>query len=449
MRLKLLTLALALAAVSLPSHGEDLLDAYREARANDPVLAQADATRLATGEGVNQARALLLPQISGDFSLSQTNGGGGGRVQDPNNPNQFISTSSFGHSRTRNLSANLSQTVFDFSKYANLKSAHASANAQDELYQAALQNLFVRVASAYFTVLTDQDQLAFAKANEDAYKRQFEQSDQRYKVGLSAVTDVYQAKSYYEAAKAQTIAAQNTLDNDREALSQITGKPTGNLKKLRDELPMNAPDPADPDAWVKQALINNPSLLAQQQNVRAADANVTAARSGHLPTISANVSYGKSASWYQNAAIHSNTPSQTTVGLTLSVPIFSGGMTQSKVRQSIYNRDAAQDSEEIERRQVRANTLNYYRSVLAGVSQVQSGKAAVDSTQKALDATRAGFEVGTQTMVNVLLAIQVLTQAESTYSQSRHQLVLNRLLLKQSAGTASLDDLQGINALLQ
>ncbi|MBA2077149.1 MAG: type I secretion protein TolC [Rhodanobacter sp. 68-29] len=449
MRLKLLTLALALAAVSLPSHGEDLLDAYREARANDPVLAQADATRLATGEGVNQARALLLPQISGDFSLSQTNGGGGGRVQDPNNPNQFISTSSFGHSRTRNLSANLSQTVFDFSKYANLKSAHASANAQDELYQAALQNLFVRVASAYFTVLTDQDQLAFAKANEDAYKRQFEQSDQRYKVGLSAVTDVYQAKSYYEAAKAQTIAAQNTLDNDREALSQITGKPTGNLKKLRDELPMNAPDPADPDAWVKQALINNPSLLAQQQNVRAADANVTAARSGHLPTISANVSYGKSASWYQNAAIHSNTPSQTTVGLTLSVPIFSGGMTQSKVRQSIYNRDAAQDSEEIERRQVRANTLNYYRSVLAGVSQVQSGKAAVDSAQKALDATRAGFEVGTQTMVNVLLAIQVLTQAESTYSQSRHQLVLNRLLLKQSAGTASLDDLQGINALLQ
>src|SRR6185312_2699351 len=101
-------------------------------------------------------------------------------------------------------------------------------------------------------------------------------------------------------------------------------------------------------------------------------------------------------------------------------------------------RDAAQDSEEIERSQVKASTLNYYRSVLAGVSQVQSGKAAVESAQKALDATRAGFEVGTQTMVNVLLAIQTLTQAESTYSQSRHQLVLNRLLLKQSAGTASL-----------
>lgn len=449
MRLKLLTLAIGLAVISLPSHGEDLLDAYRQARANDPTLAQADATRLSVGEGVPQARALLLPQISAGLSLSQTTGGSGGRVQDPNNPSQFISTSSFGHSRTRSLSADLSQTVFDFSKYANLKAAHASANAQDETYQAALQDLFVRVAGAYFTVLTDEDQLTFAKANEDAYKQQYDQSNQRFKVGLSAITDVYQAKSYYEGAKAQTIAAQNTLDNDREALSQITGQPTGNLKKLRDDLPMNAPEPADPDAWVKQALINNPNLLAQQQNVRAADANVTAARAGHLPTITASVSYGKSASWYENAAIHSNTPSQTTVGLSLNVPIFSGGATQSRVRQSIYQRDAAQDSEEITRRQVKASTLNYYRSVLAGVSQVQSGKAAVESAQKALDATRAGFEVGTQTMVNVLLAIQTLTQAESTYSQSRHQLVLNRLLLKQSAGTASLSDLQNINALLQ
>src|SRR6185437_6509404 len=169
------------------------------------------------------------------------------------------------------------------SKYANLKAAHSSANAQDELYQAALQNLFVRVTGAYFTVLTDEDLLANAKANEDAFKQQFEQADQRFKVGLSAITDVYQAKSFYEAAKATTIAAQNTLDNDREALSQITGKPTGNLKKLRDELPMNSPDPADPDAWVKQALINNPNLLAQKQNVAAAEHNITAARAGHLP----------------------------------------------------------------------------------------------------------------------------------------------------------------------
>ncbi len=451
MRLKLLTLALALAAISLPSHGEDLLDAYRDARANDPVLSQADANRLSTGEGVNQARAALLPQISASLSLSQANGGGGDSqlIPDPNNPGQYITVNGFGHTRTRSINGQLSQTVFDFSKYANLKAAHSASNAQDEVYQAAAQELYVRVASAYFNVLTSEDELTYAKANEDAFRQQYEQSDQRFKVGLSAITDVYQAKAYYEAAKSQTISAQNQLNDAREALTQITGKPTGELKKLRDDLPMQPPAPADQDSWVKQALQTNPNLLAQQSNVKTAEHNITAARSGHLPTISANVSYGKSASWYQNSDYHDRRPASTTIGLTLNVPIFSGGYTQSQVRQSIYQRDAASDALESQRRQVIRDTLNYYRSVIAGIAQVESAKASVDSGRKALEATRAGFDVGTQTMTNVLLAIQTLTSSESSYSQARHQFILNKLLLKQAAGTADVKDIETINALLQ
>jgi outer membrane protein len=432
MRLKLLTLALALATISLPSHGTDLLDAYHDARANDPVLSQADATRLATGEGVDQARALLLPQINGSMSLSQTNGG-----------------NLMGHSRSRNISGTLSQTVFDFSKYANLKAAHSASDAQNELYQAAAQDLYVRVATAYFGVLTSEDALTFAKANEDAFRQQYEQSDQRFKVGLSAITDVYQAKAYYEAAKSQTIAAQNTLNDAREALTQITGKPTGDLKKLRDDLPMDPPAPADQDSWVKQALQTNPSLLAQKSNVETAQHNITAARAGHLPTISAGVTYGKGAGWSEtDAASRFRDPASTTIGLTLNVPIFSGGATQSRVRQSIYERDSATDAMESQRRQVIRDTLNYYRSVIAGIAQVESTKASVDSGQKALEATRAGFEVGTQTMTNVLLAIQTLTSSESSYSQARHQFILNKLLLKETAGTADLKDIETINALL-
>lgn len=453
MRLKLLTLALALAAISLPSHGEDLLDAYRDARANDPVLAQADATRLATGEGVNQARALLLPQINGTLSLSQTNGGGGTTFEDPNNPGETINTSRFGHTRTRSINGQLSQTVLDFSKYANLKAAHSASDAQDEAYQAAAQELYARVAAAYFGVLTSEDELTYAKANEDAFRQQYEQSDQRFKVGLSAITDVYQAKAYYEAAKSQTITAQNTLNDAREALTQITGKPTGDLKKLRDDLPMAPPSPADQDSWVKQALQTNPNLLAQKSNVETAEHNISAARAGHLPTVTAGVTYGKNASWYQNPepgfGSSENGRASTTIGLTLNVPIFSGGLIQSQVRQSIYQRDSATDAMESQRRQVVRDTLNYYRMVIAGIAQVESAKASVDSGQKALEATRAGFEVGTQTMTNVLLAIQTLTSSESSYSQARHQFILNKLLLKQTAGTADLKDIEEINALLQ
>lgn len=449
MRLKTLTLALALAVISLPSHGEDLLDAYRDARANDPVLAQADATRLATGEGVPQARASLLPQVSAGLTLSQTNGGNGSTFEDPSNPGQFIHTTQFGHTRTRSIDGTLSQTIFDFSKYADLKAAHSAANAQNATYEAALQNLYVRVTAAYFTVLNDEDQLTFAKANEDAYKRQYDQANQQYKVGLAAITNVYQAKAYYENAKTQTIAAQNTLDNDKEALRVITGKPVGDLKKLRDDLPLDPPEPADPATWVKLAVQNNPTLLAQKDNVKTADYNITAARSGHLPTISANVSFGKGASWYQSGNLSSTNRPSTTIGLTLTVPLFSGGATQSRVRQSIYQRDAATDAMELQRRQVVQDTLNYYRSVIAGISQVESGKASVESGQKALEATRAGFTVGTQTFTDVLLAIQTLTQSESSYSQARHQFILNKLLLEQAAGKADFKDIQDINALLQ
>jgi len=183
--------------------------------------------------------------------------------------------------------------------------------------------------------------------------------------------------------------------------------------------------------------------------VETAEHNISAARAGHLPTITAGVSYGKSVGWFQQPRSFPNRPHSITAGLTLSVPIFSGGATQSRVRQSIYQRDAAADGMEAQRRQVIRDTLNYFRSVNAGISQVESGKSSVEAGQKALDATRAGFSVGTKTITDVLLSIQTLTSSESSYSQARHQFILNKLLLEQAAGTAGLKDLEAINALLQ
>ena len=448
MRLKLLTLALSLAAVSLPSYGEDLLDAYRQARANDPVLAQADATRLAVHEGIPQARALLLPQISAGMDLTQQSLSGNSLLSQPG-------VNASGHERTRSISATVDQTILNLSDIANLQAAHSTYNSQAKIYDAASQALFVRVAGAYFTVLNDEEQLAYAKANEEAYRVTYDQAEQQYKVGIAAVTNVYQAKSYYEAAKANTVSVQNTLSNDRQALSVITGKPVGDLKKLRPDLPMDPPSPADPQSWVDSSMKNNPTLSAAQLSVDAAEHTVNAARANHLPTITASLTRAKSTAWLENGSYNlaggggGNGRYGNTIGITLSVPIFEGGATQSKVRQTIYQRDEAQDSLELTRRQTIQNTLNYYNSVLAGISEVESGKAAVDSAQKAVDATKAGFQVGTQIMLDVLNSIQQLTQAQSTYSTARHQLVLNRLLLKQSAGTIDYDDLQNVNSLLQ
>ncbi|GFZ92259.1 TolC family outer membrane protein [Dyella caseinilytica] len=448
MRLKLLTLALTLAAVSLPSHGEDLLDAYRQARANDPVLAQSDATTRAVYENVPQARALLLPQLNGTASLQQQsiNGSSASEFSSGNGNNLNP-----GHERTRSFGVELDQTILNLADIANLQAAHSTYSAQQQTYEAAAQDLFVRVATAYFTILNDEEQLTFAKANEEAYRITYDQAEQQYKVGIAAVTNVYQAKSYYEAAKAQTVSTENTLENDRQALTVITGQPVGELKKLRPDLPMDTPVPADSQAWVDSALKNNPTLLSAQFSETAAEHDVNAARAGHLPTITASLSHAKSSSWLENGSynVAGNGRWGNTIGVTLTVPLFQGGAIQSKVRQSIAQRDEAQDSLELTRRQTVQNTINYYNSVIAGISEVKSGKAAVDSAQEALDATKAGFQVGTQIMLDVLNAIQTLTQNQSTYATDRHQLVLNRLLLRQSAGTIDYKDMEYVNSLLQ
>ncbi|QWT20064.1 TolC family outer membrane protein [Bacillus sp. NP157] len=461
MRLKLLTVALALAATPFASHAEDLLDAYRQARANDPVLSQADSTRLATGEGVTQARALLLPQVNAQLSLNQSDPAGPTRQPIYGADNQTIVgySSDIGHTRTRELSATVTQSVVDFSKYADVKAARSSSDSQNATYDAALQALSTRVATAYFQVLTNDDALTFAKANEQALARQLEQAQQRFDVGLSAITDVQDAKAQHDTAVASVITAENTLADSREALTQITGQPADNLKKLREQLPMDPPSPNDAKAWVSEAVKSNPTVIAAQYNVDSAEHSISSARAGHLPTVDASVGYSKSSTWYQNAgagtgtagssALSGNGRGATSVGLTLNVPIFSGGATQSRVRQSIYQRDAAQDSLESTRRQVVRDTLNYYRSVVAGISKVEATKAAVESAESARDATQAGFEVGTRTIVDVLIAQQNLTSALSDYSQSRHQFVLDKLLLKQSAGTVDVKDLEAVNSLLQ
>jgi outer membrane protein len=463
-------LALALSVLPLAGHGEDLLDAHREARANDPVLSQAQATRLATSEGVTQARALMLPQLNGGFKLNQqsrTNrsvGGNNGSADNypcsglgtfnctPDSTGTSGASVSSDHMRTRTPSLTLTQAVLDLGQWAKLSAAKSLARSQDATYDAAEQKLYVRVTAAYFGVLTSQDALAFAKANEDAYKAAYDQAEQRFQVGLSAATDVYQAKSYYQLAKARTIAAGNTLSNAKEALTQITGKPFGELKKLREDLPLAPPNPADPKAWVQAALQFNATVQASQYKVGAAEHNIDAARAGHLPTVNASLSHSRSTSWLENGSYDNgggNGSYGKTIGMRLNVPIFAGGATQSRVRQSIYQRDEAQDSLESTRRQVVRDTLNFYRSVAAGISQVEANKASVDSGQKALEATRAGFDVGTQTMLNVLNAIQTLTQAESSYSQSRHQLVLDQLQLKQSAGSIDVKDVEMVNSMLQ
>ncbi|EIL90569.1 MULTISPECIES: TolC family outer membrane protein [Rhodanobacter] len=448
MRVKLLPVLLLLAVAPFPGHGEDLMDAYHQAVANDPVLATANAQRLLVAEGVPVARSALLPQLSAGLELDQIHSGGNSQTTDGNG--NIVNTGGGGHTRDRSLSGTLSQPIINLSAFANLRAAHAASDAQDQTYRAALQNLYVRVASAYFNVLVAQDSVDINSAYENAYKQEYDQTSTRFKNGLAMAADVAQSKAYYLYIKSQRISAQDQLKDARRALEQITGQPVGTLKKLRDDLPMQPPKPDDAKAWVDAALKTNPVILAGRYTVSADEHKVSAARAQHLPTLSAGVGYNKFGQW-SNAMPGTSAygPATTTVGLTLTVPLFSGGLTHAQVKQAIYQRDADQGTLESQRRQAARDANNYFNLVVDGIEQVDSARGSVEAAKKSLASMRAGYAIGTQSLTNVVFAIQTLANVQSQYTVVRHQFILNKLLLKQAAGTLDVQDLQAVNGLLQ
>ncbi len=441
-RLQLLPLCAALFGLGLAASAQatDLVTVYQAARDSDPQLRIADAQVGIAAEGVVQTRAALLPNISGRISTSHSRNSGTLGSGDT-----FTSSS-----RGRNYGVDLNQSIYDHSNYTRLRGNRVRARAAEFDYDEALNGLLLRTAELYFAVLTARDNLASAEAEETAVGRQLEQADQRFEVGLTAITDVHEARARFDNARARVILQQASLDDALEALRELTGSYFDDLRRLRDDLPLDPPEPANIDDWVSLALGESPSLRSRELLVEAADYGVRSARAGHLPTLGASVSYGDSALLSGESGPFSTRGSdQTTIALALSVPIFEGFATQSRVRQAVLERDTVSEQLDQNRRLIARQTRNDYRAVIAGISEVQAREQALISAQSAVEATQAGFEVGTRTIVDVLLSQQQLFQAQRDYSNARHQFILSGLRLKQSAGVIDVSDLQAVNALLR
>ena len=433
-------LALALAAVLCPfsAQAADLLQVYDMAREGDPQLASAEADRRYNREGAVQARAALLPQINGEASLSRAR-------SEPEGVSGSISTTS------RDYGVSAGQVLFDWSRFANLRVQRHLAQAADYQLEAANDELIVRTATAYFNALVAIESYAAAQTNEAAARKQFDYADKRLEVGLAPITDVHEARAQYDQARAETILARNALEDAYQALAEITGQPVRDLRGLpedfRPELPANR---ADVQALVDAAIANNPSLLASNRQLDAAEAGISAARAGHYPTLSLGANWGKSASWGDSIGGGSRSPDGTTnaIGLTLKVPIFAGGAVQSGVRQALAQRDIAQHGVEQQRRALDRNTRNAWQSVVAGISEVEARRLAVVSAQAAYDASQVGLEVGTRTVLDLVQNQRTLFSAQLAYAQARYNFLLSRLLLSQAVGDLDASELADINRLL-
>jgi outer membrane protein len=449
------TLALVLLAFSGAAPAKDLVGVFEDAVRNDPVIRQADANRLAAREARPQAWAALLPQLNGTASATGDHNAG----QQP-----FFGTGANGaplvqpvpavvDTTTKAWALNLRQNVFSWSNWMALKGAGREVAQAEATYQAAEQQLILRVAQAYFNVLAAEDGLEANQASLEAISRQLDQANKRFEVGLIAITDVQEAKAARDTAAAAVIAAKRTLATSEDQLQEITGQKYDRLSKPGGDMPLKSPEPADESRWVIISLEQNLSLISSRLGAEIARDNVRVAIGGHLPTL--DLVAGRS---YQRQGVNETFAGEPfgydsyfndrQIGLQLTVPLFAGGLTQSKVRQTQYLWIAAKEAVVQSSRATERQARDAYLGVISGIARVQALRQALESSQTALKATEAGYEVGTRTAVDVLNSRKTLVQAKTDYSGSRYDYIVSVLQLRLAAGNLDRPQLTEINSYL-
>ena len=450
--IKVLLFFLCAIAVSGPAHSASLLEIYQRALQGDPQIHEAEARRLAALEAKPQARSAYLPQISagGNYSMSETTGprsffddAGERRIVDAD-----IETDVFSWNVT------LRQSLFRWDQVVGLRQADKTATRAEAVREAAQQDLIIRVAQRYFDVLAAEDRLTSIHADRTAIARQLEQAKQRFEVGLIAITDVQESQAAYDNAVANEIAAKRSLATAREFLREITGEYVAELSAPTEDFPLITPDPADEASWVDMALTQNLTLLASRIDEQLARDQIALQRTGHYPTLDLVASTSEDRSdqtttTLLGTSIDSLTNPRDSITLQLSVPLFAGGGTSSRVREAVYLHRAAREQLQRVTRETERQARDAYLGFVSERSRVKALNQAVASSRTALQATEAGFEVGTRTIVDVLNSQFTLYQAVTNYYQSRYDYVLNALRLKQAAGNLVVQDLERIDQYLE
>ncbi|WNO60120.1 outer membrane channel protein TolC [Rheinheimera sp. MMS21-TC3] len=405
----------------------DLQDIYQLATQKDPTVLRSAASRDRAVASIDVSRAALLPSVTGRAGFNRS------------------SQDSFDFDGPNTLSANvtLNQSLFSWSNWGKLDRAEKVALQVQTAYDSEVQNLIVRVTEAYFNVLGASDDLGFAQAEKRSIERQLEQTKQRFAVGLTAITDVHEAQAQFDSAVAREIGAVNKLENMREFLREITGQYHQDLAELNtDKFAPGLPSPEKVQDWVNLAQQDNLVLKSQRVLLDIANQDIDLAKAGHYPTLNltARLGVNKTSGFDRN--------DDSSIGINLDVPIYSGGGVQAGVAVAQSNYVEVSQTLELNHRAVIRQVRNSFNGVNAQISSIKALEQAVVSAESALNATEAGFEVGTRTIVDVLLSTRNLFEARRNLSGARYNYIVTMLQLKQAAGSLSEQDLLAINQAL-
>jgi outer membrane protein len=432
--MRLRVVAAAVVSVAAHASAADLLTLYRDAMVTDPVYQSARAQYAANTEKLPQARAGYLPQVNASANVFQNYVYRGGTPDLEFN--------------TRSGALVLSQPVFRLQNWIAISQAEKVVLQAQAVLASAQQDLALRVAQAYFDVLLAQDNVALSQAQKNAISEQLAQAKRNFEVGTATIVDTLEAQARYDQATAKEIADANDLEVKRRALQVLLGKLPDGLTPLREPLELAGPVPADVEAWVKAAGDSSFAIAIARSNYDIAVEEIGRQRAGHLPIVDFTASASKGFDPTHAAPGISPVGTNAAVGFTLSLPIFSGGLTQSRVREAVALRDRAAQDLETQERNVAQAVRTAYLNVTSGIAQVSALQQALVSTQSQLDSTILGRDVGVRTSVDVLNAQQQVFQTRRDLQQARYNYLVNTLRLKAATGQLDEPDVAKVNTAL-
>jgi outer membrane protein len=442
-----LTAAVVL-AFATNAQAQSLVEMFDAARGYDAAFISAKAQFEANLAKANQTLGGILPNIA--LSASATRTYADVRYDDATKtplPNTgFVNPRLYG---TGSAAVTLSQPIYRPAAWAAYRQGGQLLQQAAAQYEAAEQDLLVRVSQAYFDVLTSEDSLELVQAQKKAVDEQLASAKRNFEVGTATITGVRDAQARFDLASAQEIAAENDLRIKHLALDLAVGLSNAKPKRLANNTKLIASPTDDVNAWVTQSEAASPAVRQALLGLEIASLEVNKATAGHKPTVDAQLSYagarndgGNSVS---NTSTHVYAPS---AAIVLNMPIFAGFSTMYRVKETVALEDKARSDYENARRATAQATRTAYFGLVAGLSQVKAYEAAEASSQSALDANKLGYSVGVNINIDVLNSQSQLYQTKRDLAKARYDVLVTNLKLRQAAGTLTPADLQPINDLL-
>jgi outer membrane protein len=428
-------------AGAVPAYAEDLTQVYALAKDSDPKYKAGRYEFEAIGYSEPQALAALLPTVSLEATQAETRQ----RILSSANA---VFASGLSIYPTRNMTLTLTQPIFKLSAWRGYEQAKTKVKQAAANFGAMEQDLMLRAATAYLNVLAARDALGFAEAERDAIKRQLDLVQQRFSSGLVARVGLFDAKARYELKEADVVAAQNDLDDKLQALREMTGKLVTGLNPLREDIPLEQPDPMDMSKWIESSLQQNLLLLARRHTVEIAQEEVGRQRAGHMPVIDLVATQNGKVTGGSLFGGGSNVAT-TDVMFRLTVPVYSGGGTSALTDEAAKRYQGSLEDLERDARQVERQTRAAFQGVTGGIVRVKALAQGVVSSLNARELKLEGYKSGLETILQVLDAERDLYAAKRDSAKARYEYLLNRLRLKQAVGTLNDEDLAAINKLMQ